>query len=115
MGNVLWKAFNTTGRIRTDERKCTWLVDQDSHSNFLGKFYMPFCLFSGLLDLIVLTQAWFERSSPPCTSSTKKLSLTIKTDYVIRDTRDVNQHWQLQAVWGENGLTLFLQDLPEDC
>ena len=37
----------------------------------------------------------------PCTSSTKKVSLTIKTDYVLGDTRDVNQHWQLRAVWGE--------------
>ena len=44
---------------------------------------MLFLPFSGLLGLIVLTQVWFERSSPPCSSSTKKLSLTIKTDYIF--------------------------------
>ena len=103
MGKVLGKDFNPTCRIRTDERKCTWVVDQDSHSNFWVNFTCFFWLFSGLLDLIVLTQVWFERSSPSCTSSTKKVSLTIKTDYVLSDTRDVNQHWQLRTVWGRMG------------
>ena len=100
MGKVLGKAFNPTCRIRTDERQCTWVVDQDSHSNFWVNFTCFFCLYSGLLDLIVLTQVWFERSSPPCTSATKKVSLTITPDYVLGDTRDVNQHLQLRAVWG---------------
>lgn len=103
MGKVLGKAFNPTCRIRTDERKCTSVVDQDSHSYFWVNFTCFFCLFSGLLDLIVLTQVWFERSSPSYTSSTKKVSLTIKTDYVLSDTRDVNQHWQLRTVWGRMG------------
>ena len=101
MGKGLGKDFNPTCRIRTDERKCTWVVDQAKiPTNFWVNFTCFFCLFSGLLELIVLTQVWFERSSPPCTSSTKKVSLTIKTDYVLGDTRDVNQHWQLRAVWG---------------
>ena len=37
---------------------------------------------------------------PPVQVRRIKLSLTIKTDYVLSDTRDVNQHWQLQAAWG---------------
>ena len=46
MGKVLGKDFNPTCRIRTDERKCTWVVDQAKiPTNFWVNFNMLFLPF----------------------------------------------------------------------
>ena len=49
MGKVLGKAFNPTRRIRTDERKCMWVVDQDSHLKFRVNLKCFFGLFLAFL------------------------------------------------------------------
>ena len=41
MEKVFRKAVNILG---LDERKGKWVVEQDFHGNFLGQYYMVFCL-----------------------------------------------------------------------
>ena len=59
VGKGFRKAFRILG---LDERKGSWVVEQDFHGNFrvnVGRF---FAFFSGVLGWIVLILAWVERS-----------------------------------------------------
>ena len=59
VGKVFRKCFRILG---LDERKGTWVVEQDFHGNFWVNVTWFFALFSGVLDWIVLILVWFERS-----------------------------------------------------
>ena len=60
VGKVFSKAFRISG---LDKRKGRWEVDQDFHGNFkVNVTFFFFCLFSGVLDWVVLILVWFERS-----------------------------------------------------
>ena len=59
VGRVFRKAFRILG---LDERKGRWVLEQDFSWKFSGQCYMVFCLFSCVLDWIMLILVWFERT-----------------------------------------------------
>ena len=59
VGRVFRKAFRILG---LGERKGRWAMEQDFHGDFQVNVTWFFASFSGVLDWIVLTLVWFERS-----------------------------------------------------